>query len=106
MKFFNRNPTQNVDPRSKPFVDKIKELLIANGISDPHAITWCSFNLFRHSLSFFRRKGTPTDEDIKAFGDKLLAVLVKYDITDSEQQDKLLCGYFEILDGMSDNERK
>ena len=106
MKFFDkiRAAKQRVDPRSQPLIEKIRQLFYKHGVISERTVNECSLQLFWHTLRYFRLvdKGKATPEDKKAFENKMLEVLRKYDITDENEQDALLCDYLNILVEMAE----
>jgi hypothetical protein len=98
MNFFKfRKNHQEKDPRSKSFNKKISDLLVLHGMHDLIKVNLCSLELFWRTMEYYRGKGDDSEQEKEAFGKDLMKILSNYNITDPDEQDSLLCDYFDTL---------
>jgi hypothetical protein len=97
---FRNQRRKKVDVRSEPFTKKVVDLLLANGLQQIPARA-CALELVVHTYNYNKKVKKfgkeATDEMVKELGDNLLITLRHNGITDEEQQDALLCQYFDYL---------
>jgi hypothetical protein len=103
---FKKMRQKKVDVRSEPFQKKVVELLMANGLQPINARV-CALELIIYWWDYNRKLGKSkkdaTDEMVKELGDNLLKTLAHNGITDPEQQDSILCQYFDYLNEATGN---
>ena len=97
---FRNQRKKKVDARSKPFTEKVIDLLLSYGLQ-PIPARACALELVVHTYNYNKKVGKSkkdaTDEMVKELGDNLLVTLAHNGITDPETQDALLCQYFDYL---------
>ena len=103
---FKNMRRKKMDTRSEPFTKKVIDLLLAYGLQQIPARA-CALELVVHTWNYnkkIKKSGKEaTDEMVKELGDNLLITLAHNGIIDPEQQDALLCQYFDYLNEATGN---